>query len=94
MAADHVPYVPASRILPEITPKGVALAIILAMVLTAANVYLGLYVGMTVSASIPAAVLSMGMLRAIAAILPRQETNILENNWVQTAVSAGESLAA
>ncbi len=94
MAVDHVPYVPASRILPEITPKGVALAVILAMVLTAANVYLGLYVGMTVSASIPAAVLSMGMLRAIAAVLPRQETNILENNWVQTAVSAGESLAA
>ncbi|MEC8869063.1 MAG: oligopeptide transporter, OPT family, partial [Candidatus Thermoplasmatota archaeon] len=94
MATDHVPYVPASRILPEITPKGVALAVILAMVLTAANVYLGLYVGMTVSASIPAAVLSMGMLRAIAAALPRQETNILENNWVQTAVSAGESLAA
>ena len=94
MATDHVPYVPESRILPEITPKGVALAVILAMVLTAANVYLGLYVGMTVSASIPAAVLSMGMLRAIAAAFPRQETNILENNWVQTAVSAGESLAA
>src|SRR5699024_2788501 len=45
-------------------------------------------VGMTVSASIPAAVISMAVLRMF------KRSNILENNIVQTAASAGESLAA
>ncbi|MDP7621885.1 MAG: oligopeptide transporter, OPT family, partial [SAR324 cluster bacterium] len=43
---------------------------------------------MTVSASIPAAVISMGVLAMF------RRSNILENNIVQTAASAGESLAA
>ncbi|UCD37526.1 MAG: oligopeptide transporter, OPT family [Fidelibacterota bacterium] len=74
--------------LPEITLKAVILGIILAVLLGAANAYLGLFAGMTVSASIPAAVISMGILRLF------REHNILENNIVQTAASAGESLAA
>ncbi len=74
--------------LPQLTAKAVALGIILSMVLAGANAYLGLFAGMTVSASIPAAVISMGVLRFF------RESNILENNIVQTAASAGESLAA
>jgi len=74
--------------LAEITIKAVVLGVLLSMILAAANAYLGLFAGMTVSASIPAAVVSMGVLR-----LFRQNT-ILENNIVQTAASAGESLAA
>jgi len=74
--------------LPEITVKAVLLGIVLSMVLAAANAYLGLFAGMTVSASIPAAVVSMGILRLF------RKHNILENNIVQTAASAGESLAA
>ena len=88
------PYVSATKILPEITTQGIILAIILGMLLTAANVYLGLYVGMTVSASIPAAVISMAVLRSLVKANISKGTNILENNWVQTAVSSGESLAA
>ena len=82
------PYVPASRSLPEITFKAVVLGLVLSAVLAAANAYLGLFAGMTVSASIPAAVISMGILRLF------RTSNILENNIVQTAASAGESLAA
>ncbi len=74
--------------LPEITIKAVILGILLSMILAAANAYLGLFAGMTVSASIPAAVVSMGILRLF------RKNNILENNIVQTAASAGESLAA
>lgn len=74
--------------LPEITIKAVVLGILLSMILAAANAYLGLFAGMTVSASIPAAVVSMGILRLF------RKNNILENNIVQTAASAGESLAA
>lgn len=74
--------------LPEITIKAFVLGVLLSMILAAANAYLGLFAGMTVSASIPAAVVSMGVLRFF------KKSNILENNIVQTAASAGESLAA
>lgn len=74
--------------IPEITIKAVVLGVVLSVVLAAANAYLGLFAGMTVSASIPAAVVSMGVLRLF------RKSNILENNIVQTAASAGESLAA
>ena len=60
----------------------------MSMVLAGANAYLGLFAGMTVSASIPAAVISMGVLSLF------KNSNIRENNIVQTAASAGESLAA
>ena len=72
----------------EITPKAIILGILLSMILGAANAYLGLFAGMTVSASIPAAIISMSILRIF------KNSNILENNIVQTAASAGESLAA
>lgn len=86
--ADFTPYIPASQTLPEITLKALVLGFLLSAVLSGANAYLGLKVGMTVSASIPAAVISMAILRFF------KESNILENNIVQTAASAGESLAA
>ena len=72
----------------EITLKAFFLSIFLSVILSSAMVYLGLYAGMTISASIPAAIMSMGILRLF------KNSNILENNIVQTAASAGESLAA
>jgi len=82
------PVIPAEVTLPEITFKAVVLSVILAAVLAGANAYLGLFAGMTVSASIPAAVVSMAVLRFF------RDSNILENNIVQTAASSGEALAA
>lgn len=72
----------------EITIKAFFLSIFLSIILSSAMTYLGLYAGMTISASIPAAIMSMGILRLF------KNSNILENNIVQTAASAGESLAA
>ncbi len=83
------PYVPASKVMPELTVTSVLMGIFLAVVFGAANAYLGLRVGMTVSASIPAAVISMGVIRVIM-----KRNSILESNMVQTIGSAGESLAA
>lgn len=83
------PFIPADRILPELTPVSIVLGILLAVLFGAANAYLGLRVGMTISASIPAAVISMGIIRIIM-----KRDSILENNMVQTIGSAGESLAA
>jgi putative OPT family oligopeptide transporter len=73
---------------PQLTFKAILLGIALAIILAGANAYLGLFAGMTVSASIPAAVISMGLLRLF------RDSNVLENNIVQTAASAGESVAA
>jgi putative OPT family oligopeptide transporter len=78
----------AAQPLPQLTVKAVVLGLVLSMVLAGANAYLGLFAGMTVSASIPAAVISMAVLKLF------KNSNILENNIVQTAASAGESIAA
>lgn len=86
---EFAPYIPASKITPEITVASVTMGILLAVVFGAANAYLGLRVGMTVSASIPAAVIAMGVIRIIM-----RKNSILESNIVQTIGSAGESVAA
>jgi len=83
----HKPYVPASTLLPEFTPRAVILGIIFGLIFGASTVYLGLKVGLTVSASIPIAVLSITLLRLLG------RSTILENNIVQTTGSAGESIA-
>ena len=86
---DFQPYIPASRVTPEITVTSIIVGVLLAVIFGAANAYLGLRVGMTVSASIPAAVIAMGIIRVIM-----RKNSILESNIVQTIGSAGESLAA
>ena len=86
---DFKPYIPAEKVLPELTAKAIILGGILAIIMGAANAYLGLYVGMTVSASIPAAVISMAIMRS-----KWMNGNILENNVVKTMAAAGEALAA
>ena len=83
------PYIPADKVMSELSITSVILGIILAVIFGGANAYLGLRVGMTVSASIPAAVVSMGIIRIIL-----KRNSILENNIVQTIGSSGESVAA
>ena len=73
------PYIPADKVMPELTVTSVIIGVLLAILFGGANAYLGLRVGMTVSASIPAAVISMGIIRFIL-----RRDSILENNMVQT----------
>jgi len=73
---------------PQLTLRAVLLAVILAVILAAANTYLGLFAGLTIASAIPAAVVSMGVLRALGG------GTILENNIVQTGASAGSSIAS
>ncbi|WP_258097747.1 OPT family oligopeptide transporter [Marinoscillum pacificum] len=82
------PYISPETRLNELTFRSIILGAVLSVVLGAANAYFGLFSGLTVSASIPAAVISMAILKAF------KNSNVLENNMVQTAASAGESLAA
>ncbi|MEP7343177.1 MAG: oligopeptide transporter, OPT family [Acidobacteriota bacterium] len=83
----HKPYISASTLIPEFTPRAIILGILFGLIFGASTVYLGLKVGLTVSASIPIAVLSITILRAFG------RATILENNIVQTTGSAGESIA-
>ena len=81
------PYVPASEVRPEFTPRAVLLGGVFGLIFGAVTVYVGLRAGLTVAASIPIAVLSISILRAFG------KASILENNIVQTTGSAGESVA-
>nr|MBP3598427.1 oligopeptide transporter, OPT family [Eubacterium sp.] len=87
------PYIPADRVTKELSIKAIIVGVLLAVIFGGANAYLGLRVGMTVSASIPAAVISMGVFRALLKVF-KLKYSILESNIVQTIGSAGESLAA
>src|SRR3989454_11268863 len=86
------PYIAPETHLPEFTPRAVILGTILGMIFGASSLYLVLKVGLTVSASIPVAVISITLFR-LARKLGMQDATILENNIVQTAGSAGESIA-
>lgn len=90
--ARPAPFIPAAAIMRELTPVPIILGTLLGVVFGASSLYLVLKVGLTVSASIPVAVISLTVFRLIARLGGRDAT-ILEHNIVQTAGSAGESIA-
>ena len=85
---DPVNLTASSLTLHELTVRGMILGALITVIFTASNVYLGLKVGLTFSSSIPAAVISMAILRFF------KNSNILENNMVQTQASAAGTLSA
>src|SRR5690348_691501 len=86
-------FIPASVRLRELTPLPLIVGTLLGIVFGASSLYLVLKVGLTVSASIPVAVLSITFFRILSRMGLRRDATILENNIVQTAGSAGESIA-
>ena len=72
----------------EFTFRGMVIGVLITLVFTAANVYFGLKAGITFSTSIPAAVISMGILRAL------RGATLQENNIVQTVASAAGTLSS
>jgi putative OPT family oligopeptide transporter len=87
MTAPFKPYVPDEANVPELTIRAIILGAIAGIIFGAVTVYLALRAGLTVSASIPIAVVAISLLK-------RFGSTILENNIVQTAGSAGESIAS
>ncbi|WP_378954740.1 OPT family oligopeptide transporter [Pelosinus sp. sgz500959] len=84
----QVDYMSHEVNVPELTLRGILLGMIITVIFTASNVYLGLKVGLTFSSSIPAAVISMAILKMF------KDSNVLENNMVQTQASAAGTLSA
>jgi putative OPT family oligopeptide transporter len=87
-AREFRPYIPPERSLAELTPKALVAGAVFGVLFGAATVYLALKAGLTVSASIPIAVIAISLGHRVL------KTTILENNIIQTAGSAGESIAA
>jgi putative OPT family oligopeptide transporter len=86
------PYIAPTTRMPELTLRALILGTILGLIFGASSLYLVLKVGLTVSASIPVAVISITLFR-LASKFGLKDATILENNIVQTAGSAGESIA-
>jgi putative OPT family oligopeptide transporter len=87
------PFVPPEESPPEFTLGPLVVGSLLGVVFGASSMYLVLKVGLTVSASIPVAVLSFALFKFLSGVGLRRPSSILENNTVQTAGSAGESIA-
>jgi putative OPT family oligopeptide transporter len=85
-------YIPPQADMREFTFRAIILGAILGVVFGASSLYLVLKVGLTVSASIPVAVISLSLFR-LWSKFGGEDATILENNIVQTAGSAGESIA-
>ena len=90
---EHKPFVPADAKLPELTLLPLAMGTALGILFGAASLYVALKTGLTTSASIPIAVMSISIFKAISRAFGVRNATILENNMVQTAGSAGESIA-
>lgn len=90
---DYTPYIPAETHLREGTVRAMITGTILGMIFGASSLYLVLKVGLTVSASIPVAVISITLYRLWSNVVGGRDATILELNTMQTAGSAGESLA-
>jgi len=91
-AARFRPLIPAAAALRELTLTPLIVGMLLGIIFGASSLYLVLKVGLTVSASIPVAVISLTLFRLLGRLGIRSAT-ILEHNIVQTAGSAGESIA-
>jgi putative OPT family oligopeptide transporter len=86
------PYIAPETNLREFTPLPIIVGAVLGLIFGASSLYLVLKVGLTVSASIPVAVISITIFKLLSRMGAREAT-ILEHNIVQTAGSAGESIA-
>ena len=90
--ASFRPFIPDNTTLREFTPLPIIVGTLLGIIFGASSLYLVLKVGLTVSASIPVAVIAITIFRLLSKFGMRDST-ILQNNIVQTAGSAGESIA-
>ncbi len=85
-------YIPDKTTLRELTPFPLIIGTLLGIIFGASSLYLVLKTGLTVSASIPVAVIAITLFRLLSKIGMKDAT-ILEANVMQTAGSAGESIA-
>ncbi len=92
LSREFQPYISSETRMREFTLRAVVVGTVLGTIFGASSLYLVLKVGLTVSASIPVAVISITLFR-LASKFGIADATILENTTMQTAGSAGESVA-
>lgn len=85
----YEPYVPASKIIPEVTPRSVIWGIIMAIIFSFGAAYLGLKIGQVFEAAIPIAILAIGLSRVYS-----RKNTISENVIIQSIGSASGVVVA
>ncbi len=85
----YTPYVPADRVLPEITLRAVLLGILMSAIFSAAAAFLGLKIGQVFEAAIPIAIIAVGLSPVF-----RRRSSILENVIIQSIGAASGVVVA
>lgn len=86
---EYQPYIPAEKIIPEITARSVVIGLIMSAIFSAAAAFLGLKIGQVFEAAIPIAIIAVG----ISPLFSRKNT-ILENIIIQSIGSASGVVVA
>lgn len=86
---EYIPYIPASKVIPEVTSRSVIIGVIMAVLFSFAACYLGLVAGQVFEAAIPIAILAVGL----AGIFARRST-ISENVIIQSIGAASGVVVA
>ncbi len=85
----YTPFVPADRVLPEVTARSVVWGLFMSLFFTFSIAYLGLKVGTVPEAAIPIAILAVGIGYGY-----RRKSTILENVIIQSIGAASGALVA
>lgn len=86
---EYKPYIPADKLIPEITMRSVLIGLILSVIFSAAAAFLGLKIGQVFEAAIPIAIIAVG----ISPLFKRKNT-ILENVIIQSIGAASGVIVA
>ena len=86
---NYTPFVPADKVIPEVTTRSVVIGVIMAVLFSFAACYLGLVAGQVFEAAIPIAILAVGL----AGVFARRST-ISENVIIQSIGAASGVVVA
>jgi len=85
----YTPYVPADKVLPEITFRAVVIGLLMSAIFSAASAFLGLKIGQVFEAAIPIAIIAVGLSPVF-----RRRSSILENVIIQSIGAASGVVVA
>lgn len=83
---EYIPIIPASQILPEVTPYSVIWGLIMAIIFSAAAAYSGLKIGQVIEAAIPISIIAVGLSTAL------KKKNSLSQNVIIQSIGASSGV--
>jgi putative OPT family oligopeptide transporter len=83
---EYIPLIPASTVVPEVTPYSVFWGLIMAIVFSAAAAYSGLKIGQVIEAAIPISIIAVGLSTAL------KKKNSLSQNVIIQSIGASSGV--